>query len=813
MRALRFLAVLLFAFSALPLPAHALQTFCVNSMAQFDAAWQAGADDDVEIRLVTGAYNLANSCVDVASNCEVDRNGYTVRIRGGYNAGCGSRVADPGATELLAIGRTISFKQSALAFDRLALRSARIIEATTTDGSLLMDRMRVLDVGRLALSSDGGGLTLRNALIVRGGTSDLLQSVDLGAVGGPYLIEHNTFAENTKPVFIYRGNGTFRNNVLWNNGGADVNFGGGFADPGEIEVSVRNNTWSSVVGVANLANPPTGTSNLNPQFVNAAAFDFRLQASSPAINTAFPASSLLVLQDYAGGPRWFGDAPDRGAYESSIGTTAPLIIVTNTNDSGTGSLRQAILDANALTNVNRIEFDIGTSCGPRNIVLATPLPTITNPVVIDGYTQPGAVRNTLSTGSNAVRCIGITGGGTVLNAIATGTGDNVSVTLDGLGFGGFTLNAVNLTGGNGHRFVGSQIGGVIGPAAMPLTLAPSVNGLVVGALLGSAAAAGVEIGGESPAERNVFSDVADAAIRLGAGAEDARVVNNYIGVGPSGSMSSEGNRDGIVIAGRNNEVRGNVISNNTRHGVLLTGSEARANRIVDNRIGIEAFCNFGICSTTLGNTEDGVRFESSASDNTVERNQIRENGGDGVAVASGVRNAILRNTLLGNGEQPIDNGDDGTSANGNNTQPPAGAANFGQNRPLLTGASGPIGFGFAQGTLTSANGLYRLDLYSALNCGPVIINPAPSGEPEVWLGSGFVTISNGAASFDGTASFNVLMATSDPAFFNPPRRIVATATRMAGTSTSGVPRSTSEVSSCVSYLVELFEDGFEAATP
>jgi hypothetical protein len=92
--------------------------------------------------------------------------------------------------------------------------------------------------------------------------------------------------------------------------------------------------------------------------------------------------------------RWFGTLPDRGAFESSVGTTSTTITVTNTNDSGAGSLRQAISDDNVSSNLNRIHFGIGSTCGPRIINLATPLPTITGPVVIDGYTQPGSARNT-----------------------------------------------------------------------------------------------------------------------------------------------------------------------------------------------------------------------------------------------------------------------------------------------------------------------------------------------------------------------------------------------------------------------------------
>src|SRR6188472_1654265 len=81
------------------------------------------------------------------------------------------------------------------------------------------------------------------------------------------------------------------------------------------------------------------------------------------------------------------------------GATFP---VTNTNDSGAGSLRQAILSANSTANVpDAISFSI-SGTGPHTISPVTPLPPITDPLVIDGYTQSGASSNTLASSDNAV---------------------------------------------------------------------------------------------------------------------------------------------------------------------------------------------------------------------------------------------------------------------------------------------------------------------------------------------------------------------------------------------------------------------------
>src|SRR5436853_1821694 len=61
--------------------------------------------------------------------------------------------------------------------------------------------------------------------------------------------------------------------------------------------------------------------------------------------------------------------------------------VTTTDDSGPGSLRDAITSANGHPGLDRITFAIGT--GSQTIRPQEHLPTITAPVVIDGTTQPG----------------------------------------------------------------------------------------------------------------------------------------------------------------------------------------------------------------------------------------------------------------------------------------------------------------------------------------------------------------------------------------------------------------------------------------
>jgi hypothetical protein len=66
---------------------------------------------------------------------------------------------------------------------------------------------------------------------------------------------------------------------------------------------------------------------------------------------------------------------------------AATYTVTNTNDSGAGSLRQAIIDANANPGTDTIDFNIPCGGGVCTITPTSPLPTLTDDdTTIDGYT-------------------------------------------------------------------------------------------------------------------------------------------------------------------------------------------------------------------------------------------------------------------------------------------------------------------------------------------------------------------------------------------------------------------------------------------
>src|SRR5262249_15285478 len=130
---------------------------------------------------------------------------------------------------------------------------------------------------------------------------------------------------------------------------------------------------------------------------------------------------------------------------SVTAAAASTFTVTTTADSGAGSLRQAITDSNAnpppANTTNLINFNI-TGASVHTITPASALPTITQPVVIDGFTQTGSSANTHATnlGDNSVHLIEIDG-------MNTGGGNGTGVLTFTAGAGGSTIRGLVINRG------------------------------------------------------------------------------------------------------------------------------------------------------------------------------------------------------------------------------------------------------------------------------------------------------------------------------------------------------------------------------
>lgn len=359
--------------------------------------------------------------------------------------------------------------------------------------------------------------------------------------------------------------------------------------------------------------------------------------------------------------------------------------VTTTADAGPGSLRQAILSANASAGPDTISFNIPGS-GVRTILLASTLPTITGRVSIDGTTQPGASPNTLAVGDNAVLLIALngnsaathglhlqgpaTGGsvvrGLVVNGVFTGPpGQAAGIRID--------QSSGNLVEGN---FIGTNPAGT------------AAAGSGVGVLIANAD--NNRVGRALPASRNLISGNPVAGIEIRGPGTFNIIEGNLIGTNASGTAAL-GNGTGVSCSvsvfsttiGGLAAGAGNVISGNTASGIRFSGSsgEVSGNFIGTNAAGTGAIPNgnLGVLITASSNhsriggnlipqarnvisanLNGGIRVEGASIGTSIEGNVIGldvtgllplGNQGPGVSVVDRSDNTRVGGPFFGGGNQ------------------------------------------------------------------------------------------------------------------------------------------------------------------
>jgi len=343
--------------------------------------------------------------------------------------------------------------------------------------------------------------------------------------------------------------------------------------------------------------------------------------------------------------------------------------VVNTLDGGPGSLRQAILDANAAPGADLIDFNIPGD-GVHTISPTSALPGITGPVTIDGYTQPGASPNTLAVGNNAVLLIELTGS-------SAGQVDGLRLfggnsTVRGLVINRFQADGIeiqsraNVIEGN---FIGTDPTGTLNRGNGTV----QGEGIFIRPVSGQPAgwehsADGNRIGGPTPDARNVITGSGGGHARLFITVSSNNVIQgNYIGTNAAGTASlaggamrgvwittgngdaGNGPADGNLIGGTAPGA-GNLISGNGFQGISLTGSSfVTTNTVIQgNYIGTDAAGTAAV-PNGLGGIELGVTGAGAAGTLI---------GG----TAAGARNIISGNGVGGAGIQ-IGNGEAATTGN------------------------------------------------------------------------------------------------------------------------------------------------------
>ena len=558
--------------------------------------------------------------------------------------------------------------------------------------------------------------------------------------------------------------------------------------PGSLRQAILNsNSMTSSTNTITFAIPGQGVQTIAPITPLPAI-------TEPALNAALAGASYLPPPDFGGSTtvsvaaQSAGAAPSQAQFTFSTG----LFSVTNTNDSGPGSLRQAILGSNALTvGGNTIDFDIPGS-GVQTIALNTGLPTITTAVVIDGYSQPGALPNTLAQSDNAVLQI-------VLNGSAIDYADGLAIAAPGVTVRGLVIDgagyAIHFLGSGGQDDVA---GNFIGVDASGSDSSSDYVGIFADQVGGNT------IGGTTPADRNVISGNSDYGVYAsGAGSSGNVIQGNFIGVNASGTASipswygiyldsSSGNTiggtglgAGNVISGNwvagvygvgssGNEIQGNFIGTNASgtpplgntiyngggidlasgSGNTIGGTSLGAGNVISGNHSAGVSISYGVSGApgdlilgnligtdptgtlALGNSGAGVDVDS-ASGTTIggtasgAGNLIANNGGPGVAVGgdASVDNQIIANRIFADGGPPIDLGYDGPTPNA--PAPRQGPNNF-QNYPVLVQTEGGQLMGGLSGSAPDT--LFHVEIFAGAGFSSIGV-----GEAEVELGSLDVT--------------------------------------------------------------------------
>ncbi len=326
------------------------------------------------------------------------------------------------------------------------------------------------------------------------------------------------------------------------------------------------------------------------------------------------------------------------AFESDVMENYASVLatysVTNTSDSGTGSLRNAIDRANSTPGLDTINFNIpGT--GPHTITLGSQaLPVINSPVIIDGKSQPGyAGKPIIELNGSFAQTPGSIN--SPFNIFPTGIElrrgdlgnqeDSSGSTIQGLvinGFGkvgfpplgyGILVNSNNNT--IQDNYIGTDISGTaavgntrsgiwIGDFGFPPVQNPAP---VIGTII----------------SRNVISgntNLAIGGIVIPGPASNTRITGNYIGTDSTGTIDLGNDGSGIfllrskdtnnTIVGGTAPGEGNIIANNKGSGIEIIGNigshTIQGNKIFNNKaLGIDLIGTTGVTPNDLGDADTG----------------------------------------------------------------------------------------------------------------------------------------------------------------------------------------------------------------
>ncbi len=485
---------------------------------------------------------------------------------------------------------------------------------------------------------------------------------------------------------------------------------------------------------------------------------------------------------------------------------AATFTVTSAADSGAGTLRRAINDANTAAGADRVAFAIA-GAGVHTITPVTPLPVIAGRTDLDGLSQAGSAAPTA--GAPAVLRIAIDGSN-VQRAIDLGASDSRirglavhSAQSDGIVVEGsrnlITANHVGLDAGgtvalgswtSGIKVIGGGNNRIGGPAAAArnaiganrtgIWLEGGNASVVEGNRIGTSADGLTGMGGAYglgvEEDKAVIRDnlISDNYVGIEVYGRYALIDDNTIGTDLTGSVALAGSGLGVNIEGGDDAiVEDNLVSGNVFGGVQVEWGVDDALRAVVQRnvVGLDATGTAAI-PNGAGFALPGISMTSP--DALVQDNVVAHNEGEGIVVTSD-RVALLRNALHDNGELGIDLGWDGLTPND------PGDADVGANQLQNTPVLGiPAGSDLPWTLDSTPTTKYLLEVFTSTSC-----DPSGSGEAEEHLVS--TTVATAAT---GQGAGTVTLPTA-PA---PGTVLTATVTELDA---AGKPQRTSELATCV----------------
>lgn len=281
----------------------------------------------------------------------------------------------------------------------------------------------------------------------------------------------------------------------------------------------------------------------------------------------------------------------------------PFNFVTNINNSGTGSLRDAVTFANANAGTSTISFAI-PGAGPHTITLASALPDVTaNGLTIDGTTQSGTQCRNIWNGDAHILRVNVRGSA---------------------GFDGFRLSGANqavrglsLSGfANAVRTLPTSSAATIQCNFLGLLADGTSNGNTRGVYVEGTS---MRMGGLDAGQGNVISSNSIVGVVTTAGSTDTSIQGNFIGTDPTGMIARA---NGTAInhffgAATWRDITRNLISGNTNAGIVLETDDQISPstdlvRIQRNRIGFTR-----TLSALMRNGGDGIRFPAGSISNAL----------------------------------------------------------------------------------------------------------------------------------------------------------------------------------------------------